>query len=122
MNQEHILSYESKMAVRSKMAVQNQFFWHNSESIQYFYNLLFAFFWCWEDANFVEKKVFQKIQDGGLSEKIRLSRHLGFFEKLLCGFSTPNECKKKIVKILDTLRVMSKNLILIRHFGSNRHF
>jgi hypothetical protein len=28
------------------------------------------------------KKVFQKIQDGGWNKKIRLSRHLGFFEKL----------------------------------------
>jgi hypothetical protein len=27
-------------------------------------------------------KVFQKIQDGGWNEKTRLSRHLGFFEKL----------------------------------------
>jgi hypothetical protein len=33
-----------------------------------------------------------------------------------------NECKKNIEKLLDTLRVTSKNLILIRHFGSNRHF
>jgi hypothetical protein len=33
MNQEHILSNESKMAVRSKMAEQNQIFLHNSESI-----------------------------------------------------------------------------------------
>jgi hypothetical protein len=35
---------------------------------------------------------------------------------------TPNGCKKQIEKMLDTLRVTSKNLILIRHFGSNRHF
>jgi hypothetical protein len=31
---------------------------------------------------FCGKKVYQKIQDGGWNEKIRLSRHLGFFEKL----------------------------------------
>jgi hypothetical protein len=55
------------------------------------------------------KKVFQKIQDGGWNEKIRLSRHLGFFEKLFfhktCVLVEPNECKKKIDKMLDTLRV-----------------
>jgi hypothetical protein len=54
------------------------------------------------------------------------SRHLGFFEKLFFHkiyiLLTPNEYKKKIEKIFDTHRVMSKNLILIRHFGSNRHF
>jgi hypothetical protein len=68
----------------------------------------------------------QKIQDGGWNEKNRLSRHLGFFEKKnfhkICVLLRPNECKKKIEKMLDTLRVTSKNLILIRHFGSNRHF
>jgi hypothetical protein len=68
----------------------------------------------------------KKIQDGGWNEKIRLSRHLGFFEKLFfhkfCVLLRPNECKKKIEKILDIFRVTSKNQILIRHFGSNRHF
>jgi hypothetical protein len=44
-----------------------------------------------------------------------------FFHKM-CVLLTPNECKKKIGKMLDTLRVTSKNLILIRHFGSNLHF
>jgi hypothetical protein len=72
------------------------------------------------------KKVFQKIQDGGRDEKIRLSRHLGFFEKLffhkICVLLRPIECKKKIEKMLHSLRVTSKNLILIRHLGSNRHF
>jgi hypothetical protein len=76
---------------------------------------------------FCGKKVFQKIQDGGLNGFFHLSRDLGFFEKLffhkISVFPTQNECKKKIEKILvDTLRVMSKNQILIRHFGSNRHF
>jgi hypothetical protein len=55
---------------------------------------------------------FQKFQDGGWNEKIRLSCHLGFFEKLffhkICVLPTPNECEKKIEKMLDTLRVMSK--------------
>jgi hypothetical protein len=75
---------------------------------------------------FCGKKVFQKIQDGGWNEKTRSSRHLGFFEKLffqkICVSPTTNECKKKIEKMLDALRVMAKNLILIRHFGSNHHF
>jgi hypothetical protein len=43
-------------------------------------------------------------------KKTRLSRHLGFFEKLVfhktCILVTPNECKKKIEKMWDTLRVM----------------
>jgi hypothetical protein len=42
-------------------------------------------------------------QDGGWNEKIRLSRHLGFFEKPFshknCIFLTPNECKKIIEKM-----------------------
>jgi hypothetical protein len=75
---------------------------------------------------FCGKEVFQKISDGGWNEKISLSRHLGFFEKLfshkICVFPTRNECKKKIEKVLNTLRVMSQNLILIRHFGSNLHY
>jgi hypothetical protein len=74
----------------------------------------------------VEKKVFQIIQEGAWNEKTRLSRHLGFFEKLffhkICVLPTPNECKNKIEKMLDALRVMTKNPILIRHFGSNRYF
>jgi hypothetical protein len=75
---------------------------------------------------FCEKKVFQKIKDGGWNEKNRFSRHLGFFEKLffhkICVLLRPKESKKKIEKMLDTLRVTTKNLILIRHFGLNRHF
>jgi hypothetical protein len=56
---------------------------------------------------FCGKKVIQKIQDGGWNEKNRLSRHLGFFEKLFFHVSViPNECKKKIEKMLDTLRNM----------------
>jgi hypothetical protein len=39
-----------------------------------------------------------------------------------CVLLRPNECKKKIEKMLGSLRVTSKILILIRHFGSNRHF
>jgi hypothetical protein len=66
------------------------------------------------------KKVFQKIQDGGLNGFFHSSRHLEFFEKLffhkICVFLTPNECRKKIEKIIDAFRVMAKNLILIRHF------
>jgi hypothetical protein len=63
MNQGQILSNESKMAVRSQMADQNQIFWHDSESIQHFFNPILHSFgvsmkFCW-------KKVFQKIQDGG---------------------------------------------------------
>jgi hypothetical protein len=61
---------------------------------------------------FCEKKVFQKIQDGGLNGVFHSSRHLGFYEKLffhkICALPTPNECKKKIEKMLNTLRVMSK--------------
>jgi hypothetical protein len=75
---------------------------------------------------FCAKKVFQKIQVGGWNEKTCFSRHLGFFEKLffhkICVLSTPNECKKKIGKMLDALRVMRKYMILICHFGSNRDF
>jgi hypothetical protein len=59
---------------------------------------------------FCGKKVFQKIQDGGWNEKSRLSRYLEFFEKLfshkICALPTPIECKKKIEKMLDTLRNM----------------
>jgi hypothetical protein len=55
------------------------------------------------------KKYFQKIQDGGWNEKNRLSRHLGFFKKLffnkICILLRPIECKKKIEKMLDSLRV-----------------
>jgi hypothetical protein len=58
-----------------------------------------------------------KIKDGGWNEKIHFSSHLGFFEKL---FS--QNWRHTTTKILDILRVMSKNLVLIRHFGSNRHF
>jgi hypothetical protein len=45
------------------------------------------------------------------------SRHLGFFENFhkIYVLPTPNECKKKIEKMMDTLRVMSKN-------RSNRNF
>jgi hypothetical protein len=57
---------------------------------------------------FSGKKVFSKIQNGGWNEKTCLSRHLGFFEKLffqkICVL--PNECKKKIEKMLNALRVM----------------
>jgi hypothetical protein len=53
------------------------------------------------DVNFA-KNIFQKIQDGDWNEKISLSRHLGFFEKL---------CFQVIAKNVDTLRVLSKNLI-----------
>jgi hypothetical protein len=56
---------------------------------------------------FCGKKVFQQIQDGGLNGFFHLSRQLEFFEKI-CVFPTPNECKKKIEKILDPLRVISK--------------
>jgi hypothetical protein len=60
-----------------------------------------------ERRKFCGKKVFQKIQDGGWNEKTRLSRHLGFFERLffhkICVFLTPNECKNKIEKMLHTL-------------------
>jgi hypothetical protein len=70
--------------------------------------------------------VFQKIQDGGSNEFFHSIRHLGFFEKLffhkICVLQRHNKSKKKIEKMLDFLRVTSKNLILIRHFGSNRHF
>jgi hypothetical protein len=74
----------------------------------------------------VEKKVFQKIQDGGSNDFFHSSRHLGFFEKLffhkICVLQRPNKSKKKIEKMLDSLRDTSKNLILIRHFGSNCRF
>jgi hypothetical protein len=43
-----------------------------------------------------------------------------FFSKKFALSLRPSKCKKK--NILDTLRVTSKNLILIRHFGLNRHF
>jgi hypothetical protein len=72
------------------------------------------------------KKSFLKNPRWRLERKTRLSRYLGFFEKLfshkICVLTIPNECKKKIEKMLDTQRVMSKNLIFIRHFGSHRHF
>jgi hypothetical protein len=58
---------------------------------------------------FCGKIVFQKIQDGGWNEKTRLSRHLGFLENFfhkICVLVTPNESKKKIEKMFDTLRVM----------------
>jgi hypothetical protein len=45
-----------------------------------------------------------------------------FVSHKICVLLRPNESKKKTEKILDTLRVTSKNLILIRHFGSNRNF
>jgi hypothetical protein len=74
----------------------------------------------------VENIFFKKFQDGGLNGGFHSSHHLGFFEKLffhkICVFLTPNECKKKIEKILDALIVMAKIVILIRHFGSNCHF
>jgi hypothetical protein len=74
----------------------------------------------------VEKMFFKKFQDGGSNEFVHSSRHLAFFEKLcfqkICVLLRPNECKKKIEKMLDSLRVTSKNLILIRHFGLHRHF
>jgi hypothetical protein len=65
-NQEHILSKGSKMPVRSKMADQNQFFRHKSESIQHFF-IFFAFICITNTVRrkFCGKKVFQKIQDGG---------------------------------------------------------
>jgi hypothetical protein len=70
-------------------------------------------------------KKLKKNQNGGWNVKIHFTRHLGFFKNFfhkICVLPTPNECKKKIEKMLDTLRVMSKNLILIRHFVSNLHF
>jgi hypothetical protein len=36
------------------MADKNQIILHNSESIQHFLNLLFAFIWSYKDANFVD--------------------------------------------------------------------
>jgi hypothetical protein len=39
MNQEHILSNESKVAVRSKMADQNQIFWRNIFTIFFLHSL-----------------------------------------------------------------------------------
>jgi hypothetical protein len=44
MYQGHILSIESEMAVRTKMADKNQIFSHNSESIQHFFNLFLYLF------------------------------------------------------------------------------
>jgi hypothetical protein len=112
MNQEHILSNESKMAVRSKMADQNQIFWRNSERIQkksisFLHSLgLWMDFGGWSPARLLHaglnsglmcnklglsetqilwKKVFQKIQDSGWNEIISLSRHLGFLKNF---FST----------------------------------
>jgi hypothetical protein len=59
-----------------------------------------------------EKKDLKKIQNGGWNKKIVLSRHFGFFEKLffhkICVLVKPNECKKKIEKMLATLKVMLK--------------
>jgi hypothetical protein len=67
------------MAVRSKMAVQNQFFWHSSDSIQHFH-----FSYC---IHLMLKKAFQKIQDGGLNVFLRSSpfssRKLNFQKKNL---------------------------------------
>jgi hypothetical protein len=34
----------------------------------------------------------------------------------------PNQCKKKIEKILKTLKIMFKNLLLIHHIGLFHHF
>jgi hypothetical protein len=72
------------------------------------------------------KKSFSKNPRWRLKRFFYSSRHLGFFEKLffhkICVLQRPNECKKMIEKMMDSLRVTSKNLILIRHFGSNRHF
>jgi hypothetical protein len=119
-NQEHILANESKVAVRSKMADQKQIFRHNSEGI-HFFNLLFAF--SVVKMQNLKEKVFQKFQYGSWNEKISLSRHLGFFGILffhkIFVLPIPNKCKKKIEKILDTERVLSRKLILIRHLGSN---
>jgi hypothetical protein len=56
MNQENIAS---KMAVRSKMADQNQIFLHNFESIQHFVIVLFALILCWTQV------LGLKIKDGG---------------------------------------------------------
>jgi hypothetical protein len=55
----------------------------------------------------VIKKVFQLIQDGGWNEKIRqkaaiLGSSKNFFFYKICVLPTPNECKKKIEKMLDT--------------------
>jgi hypothetical protein len=94
------------MADRTKMADQNQIFRiilrvSNIFSVFFLHSfgITTQVFW---------KKVFQKIQDGGWNEKTRLSRHLGFFEKLFSKklasyIVTPNECKKKTEKMLDTL-------------------
>jgi hypothetical protein len=75
---------------------------------------------------FCGREVFQKIQDGGLNGFFHSTHHLGFFEKpffhKICVLPTPNENKKKIEKMLDTFRVLLKNLILVSHFGSNPHF
>jgi hypothetical protein len=60
----------------------------------------------------LRKTVFQKIKNGR-DEKICLSYHLGFFQKLfflkICVLSTPNECKKKIEKTLDSQSYVKKS-------------
>jgi hypothetical protein len=71
------------------------------------------------------KKSLSKNPRWRLEWKIVLSAILDFWKTFfhkICVLPAPNECKKKIEKMLDFLRVMTKNLILIRHFGPNRHF
>jgi hypothetical protein len=131
--QHYMLSYQPKMTDVFKMANRNQItlivsnfssdisnsksdFCRNSESIQHFFNLFFAIHLVLIKRKFCGKKFFKKSKMAAL----------GFFYKLffhkICVLLRPNECKKKIEKMLDTLRVTSKNLILIRHFVSNCHF
>jgi hypothetical protein len=74
---------------------------------------------------FGDKKA-QIFQDGGWIYKKRFNCHLNFFVKPIFHkifvLLTPNEGKRKIEKLLETLKIMLKNLILIRHFGSIHHF
>jgi hypothetical protein len=74
----------------------------------------------------VEKKFFKKSKTAaGMKKPVQaaiLDFLKNFFLQKICVLLTSIEFKKKIEKMLDSLRVTSKNLILIRHFGSNRHF
>jgi hypothetical protein len=106
------------MVVRFKMADQNRIFWHNFESI--FFQSSFSIHLV------LVRRKFCRNKDGGLNGFFYCSRHLVFFWKIcfykICVLPTPNECKKKIEKMLDALKVMPKNPISVRHFGSNHHF
>jgi hypothetical protein len=124
MNQEHFCQMSQKRRFDLKWRIKIRFF---DKTLRVFniFSIFFLHSFGVKKTQILWKKTFSKIQDGALNGFFHLSRHLGFFEKLFfhknCVFLTPNECKKKIEKILDILRVMSKNLILIRHYGSNRH-